>query len=267
MSNTYLRNKTFDDIAGTSIVLSFKKLKSSYNGYCLKLRRSSDNAEQDFGFDTNDNIDTSSISSWLSTDTAYVVKWYDQSGWSNDAYQTTNTNQPVFDVSNKKITFTSANVHYLTVNNHESINHDTSDFTYFTEAEFDSISGNHNILFKGSFSSPRNYTRIITSETSLIFATEDTAAPEEAVSTSSVNTSTPYKLSCMKNSDAIEIYEGTTFKNNTNLSGIYGSLTNTSDLYIGTNNIIAERLDGSLKSIFSFKKALSSNELQIVNSV
>ena len=82
-----------DDYGSATVAYSLRKLSSS-STYAVTVRRSSDNATLDVGFSGED-LDTASLLSWASTDTVYVTKWYDQSGNSNDAIQTTTTAQPI----------------------------------------------------------------------------------------------------------------------------------------------------------------------------
>jgi len=75
---------------------SLRKIRADYNGSCLRIRRSSDNAEQDFGF-VGSALDTAAITSFVGVDTAFVVRWYDQSANANDAIQTADiTKQPTY---------------------------------------------------------------------------------------------------------------------------------------------------------------------------
>lgn len=73
---------------------------SSYNGSLIRVRRSSDNAELDFGAvanqDTNGNrfLDTTALLAWLTTNSGFVTTWYDQSGNGRHATQTNTTLQP-----------------------------------------------------------------------------------------------------------------------------------------------------------------------------
>src|SRR5690606_4431727 len=46
---------------------------------CIRVRRSSDNAEQDIGF-SGDDLNTTALASFVGSDSAYVVKVYDQTG-------------------------------------------------------------------------------------------------------------------------------------------------------------------------------------------
>ncbi|MBL0233291.1 MAG: hypothetical protein IPQ08_06460 [Chitinophagaceae bacterium] len=85
-----------DTYSGAAAAYSLRKLSSSYSGSAIRVRRSSDNTEQDIGF-TGCGLDTASLKSFVGTggaDDGFIVKWYDQSGSSNDAYQTSAGNQP-----------------------------------------------------------------------------------------------------------------------------------------------------------------------------
>lgn len=71
---------------------SVRKLSSSYTGSALRVRRSSDNTEQDIGFVGLD-LDTTALSSFVGANNGFVTKWYDQSGNSRDMVQATAANQ------------------------------------------------------------------------------------------------------------------------------------------------------------------------------
>lgn len=73
---------------------SVRKLRSAYSGSAIRVRRSSDNAEQNIGFDGSGNLDTTSLTSFCSGTNGFVTTWYDQSGNGRNATQTTAANQP-----------------------------------------------------------------------------------------------------------------------------------------------------------------------------
>jgi len=73
-----------------------RKLRAAYAGNCIRLRRDSDNAESDFGFDGSGNLDSAAIASWLGGTSGFVVAWYDQSGNGKNITQATAGNQPVY---------------------------------------------------------------------------------------------------------------------------------------------------------------------------
>ena len=82
-----------DTYSGASVAYSLRKLSSSYSGSAIRVRRSSDNTEQDIGF-TSNVLDTASLLSFVGSNDGYVTTWYDQSGNSADATMATAVNQP-----------------------------------------------------------------------------------------------------------------------------------------------------------------------------
>lgn len=72
---------------------SLRKLRAAYTGSAIRVRRASDNTEQDIGFVDNV-LDTSTLTSFCSGTNGFVKTWYDQSGNGRDATQTTAANQP-----------------------------------------------------------------------------------------------------------------------------------------------------------------------------
>ncbi len=87
--------KMLDNVTVTPVVAySLRKLKSTYNGSAIKIRRNSDNALLDVGFDALGNLNEGLISSFCGTSVGSVVIWYDQSGNSKDLIAPTTSNQP-----------------------------------------------------------------------------------------------------------------------------------------------------------------------------
>lgn len=72
---------------------SVRKLRTAYAGNCLRVRRSSDNTEQNIGFSGND-LDTASLLSFVGAGSGFVVTWYDQSTNAVDVTMATAANQP-----------------------------------------------------------------------------------------------------------------------------------------------------------------------------
>lgn len=79
------------------------RLLTAWTGNLVRLRRSSDNAESNFGYDTATGfLDGSSITTWrdaAGAATAYVTTLYDQSGNGRDWSQATAGSQPELDVT------------------------------------------------------------------------------------------------------------------------------------------------------------------------
>ena len=83
-----------DTYSGAAAAYSLRLLDSSYVGSAIRVRRSSDNTEQDIGFNVFGELDTVSLLAFAGTGDAFVKTWYDQSGSSNDATQTVTGSQP-----------------------------------------------------------------------------------------------------------------------------------------------------------------------------
>jgi hypothetical protein len=99
------RNKfLLDQYAGAAAAYSLRKLRSGYTGSAIRVRRSSDNTEQDIGFTSAGNLDESALTTFVGANNGFVVTWYDQSGNSLNATQSTAANQPSIITSGSTIT-------------------------------------------------------------------------------------------------------------------------------------------------------------------
>jgi hypothetical protein len=78
---------------GAAVAYSVRKLRDGYTGSAIRVRRSSDNTELNIGF-VNNELDTSSLTTFCSGTNGFVTTWYDQSGNAQNAVQTTAANQP-----------------------------------------------------------------------------------------------------------------------------------------------------------------------------
>ena len=82
-----------------------RRLSSTYTGALIRVRRSSDNTEQDIGYDGSNVLDEAALTSFVgSGNNGFVTTWYDQSGNSKNATQTTAANQPQIVSSGSVIT-------------------------------------------------------------------------------------------------------------------------------------------------------------------
>lgn len=84
-----------DTYSGASVAYSAaRRLATAYTGALIRVRRSSDNSEQDIGYDTNNILDQSALTSFVGANNGFVVTIYDQSGNAKNATQATAVNQP-----------------------------------------------------------------------------------------------------------------------------------------------------------------------------
>jgi len=82
---------------------SLRRLSTVYQGSAIRVRRASDNTEQNIGF-VNNELDTSALTTFCSGTDGFVTTWYDQSGNGRNATQTTAANQPQIVSSGSVIT-------------------------------------------------------------------------------------------------------------------------------------------------------------------
>ncbi len=123
-----------DNYPGAAAAFSMRRLSSTYNGPCLRVRRLFDNTELDIGFDVINGEDildspalmdfvTGPYGSWSFTGGlyvgvagwGYVVKWYDQSGNGNDAYNFTFNQQQVIVANGGRVAQIDKDSNYLSV--------------------------------------------------------------------------------------------------------------------------------------------------------
>lgn len=89
-----------DSVSGYTVVqaLGHRKLRAAYAGSCIRVRRSSDNTEQDIGF-SGQNLDTAALLAFAGSGDAAETTVYDQSGNARNWIQTTAGNQPLIVVA------------------------------------------------------------------------------------------------------------------------------------------------------------------------
>ena len=113
------------------LAVGLRKLRSAYTGSAVRLRRSTDNVEADFGFTGND-LNTSAIATWLGGATGYCVKLYDQSGNANDMIPSAVSAQPTYvasGINSKPI------LHFTTSQNIRNTTNFPSPFTALVAAK------------------------------------------------------------------------------------------------------------------------------------
>jgi len=149
----------FDIYAANSVTpfaaFSLRKLNSAYTGSCIRIRRASDNAEQDIGF-VLDAVDTASIISFSSGSIAHIVTVYDQTGNNRNRQTTIAVRQPhIMNASN--VIFTTNGKTAIRLNN---LNHTlqqssawfTDNINYSSHMVYRESAAQDNILFFSSTS-------------------------------------------------------------------------------------------------------------------
>lgn len=110
-----------DAYSGAAAAYSLRQLRAAHASAVVRVRRSSDNTEQDF---TATQVTDGTLTSFCGAGNGFVRTWYDQSGNSRDATMTTTTQQPQI-VSSGAL---------LTVNSKPALSFDASnDYLAFSE--------------------------------------------------------------------------------------------------------------------------------------
>jgi hypothetical protein len=135
-----------DTYPNAAAAYSLRQLSSAYSGSAIRVRRSSDNAEQNIGFDGSGNLDTSALTTFCGSGNGFVTTWYDQSGNSRNATQTTAANQPQIVSSGTVLTLNSKTSMLYTGNSGMGLTYNnltgavsysiTSVFSAITSAQF-----------------------------------------------------------------------------------------------------------------------------------
>jgi len=81
-----------------------RRLRTAYTGSLIRVRRSSDNTEQDIGYNGSNVLDETALTTFVGAGNGFVTTWYDQSGNAKNAIQTTAANQPQIVSSGSVIT-------------------------------------------------------------------------------------------------------------------------------------------------------------------
>ncbi len=94
VSQSQTQSLLLDTYSGAAAAYSLRKLNTSYTGYAIRVRRSSDNTEQNIGFNADGTLNTLSLLAFVGSGNGFVTTWYDQSGNGRNVTQTTASNQP-----------------------------------------------------------------------------------------------------------------------------------------------------------------------------
>lgn len=73
-----------------------RRLVAGYSGPAIRVRRSSDNVEQDIALTAGDDLDTAALTTFVGANSGFVTKWYNQGseGAASDMAQAVQANQP-----------------------------------------------------------------------------------------------------------------------------------------------------------------------------
>jgi hypothetical protein len=96
LTHTTVAVMILDDVtaSSTGAYSTIRRLRTGYTGSLIRVRRSSDNTEQDIGYGGDNYLDQSALTTFVGANSGFITKIYDQSGNTRDLAQSTSGNQP-----------------------------------------------------------------------------------------------------------------------------------------------------------------------------
>ncbi len=85
---------------------ALRRINSSYTGFAVRVRRSSDNTERDIGFTSNGDLDDAALTTFVGANNGFVTTWFDQSGNGRNITQANGALQPSIVVSGTVVKLT-----------------------------------------------------------------------------------------------------------------------------------------------------------------
>lgn len=264
-----------DTYSGAAAAYSLRKLSNSYSGSAIRVRRSSDNTEQDIGFDGNGNLNESSLTSFVGSNSGYVTKWYDQSGNARDASQTTSANQPrivnagsIDKISGKSAFIFNGSSNYLIVNSSSGLT--ISPTTFMAVSSRSNSSTNLRTVFAtGILSGTRGYGVYYSNTNNLYFQTRYTTTTANSIGnySNTINTNSLF-YGLTKTSGDTTYYNGS---NEVTSSASETNNTTSTNITIGVRLSESSSLDfylnGSISEIIIWQLDQSSNRSGIETNI
>jgi len=276
-----------DTYSGAAAAYSLRKLNTSYTGNAITIRRSSDNASQNIGFDLNGNLDTASMLSFVGAGNGFVSIWYDQSGNGKNAEQVTSSLQPrivnsgVLDTKNSKPIITFNNNYKLTIPSSNSYFiplHNGLQKTFAISSFYTNVLSGK-VIFGNNGGSTNTVGSAIglNAAGGLFDYITNTGTPEASNNLSSVsiiNTNTLYLFSLewdLSNGTAInrsKIYKnnGFAFQNNIK-NGTPSNAVSAFDMMIGGIGTSSNLFDGGINEIIIYFSDQNANRTGISDNI
>lgn len=254
--------------SGARAAYSVRLLSSSYSGSCLRVRRSSDNTEQDIGF-SGLGLNTTALSTFVGAGNGFVTKWYDQSGNAIDLSQTSASEQPQIVSSGTIITqnglpsisFDRANSTVLTCLAAQESNFDfTSSFGFFFVLKPKNQSGDQIFLDKGQFNFGNSGYYFGTSTSSNLSYTVINSPTGAGYNLSASSTNLQVYSSNLGGGTLIQALNNT---NTLTSNGVASATTNNAQLNVGRYGSTNEDFDGWMSEIIIYPTSQSANRTGI----
>jgi hypothetical protein len=263
-----------DTYSGSSAAYSAaRRLSSTYTGALIRVRRSSDNTEQDIGYDGSNVLDESALTTFVGAGNGFVTTWYDQSGNGRNQSQSTAANQPrivnsgVIDKLNSKpcIRFTDASSRFLAAASNTYLGI-TDCLSTFSVGNYVGAGGSFGMIISKGYGEQGAYSINQNSgnnQMAIWIETENTVIPV----TTNKNTQYLWSNTNAVGSNGIKFYQNNSlahqYTTSTDLIG-----TNSFKSNIGRNEKDASYyLDGNLQEIVLFSTYQQSNVTAINTNI
>lgn len=274
------QNKLLDDYSGSVAAYSLRKLRVAYTGNAILVRRNSDSTTQDIGFDSDGNLDTAALLSFVgntASDYGYVHSIYDQTGNGHTLSQTSTSSQPAIVKAGAVVTanglpameFDGSNDSLLAVTNFNP--NPNSHLTTAVVVEYTSF-GSAQFVFNAwnSSSSLQIFQEVaLATGVGRSACRYDNGALARNDTSSALSTSTQYVItSHFANNESVSYYNGTEVLEGSGAS-ISGAdpNSNVSTLRIGARSYDASLpLDGYVQECVVWSENTHSNEADAINT-
>jgi hypothetical protein len=239
---------------GAAAAYSLRLVYSYYDGPAIRVRRASDNAEQDIGF-SNGVLDTSALSTFCSGTNGFVKTWYDQSLNSNDATQTTTADQPKIYDSVTGVLLKNANPDIYfngTAHLSNSMSIVNQPITILCVTSIEAYSAGVNYIFD---SDPSN--------TNKVFIGANTSRDWRFFAGATINTTTDAELSQTLLTGLFDASNSELHVNGVSAGTGNAGSNGMSDLYVGTKNDGLFGIKGGCQELILYPSDQSANRAAI----
>ena len=263
-----------DSLSGSAGAFSLRRLKSSYSGSAIRVRRASDNSTLSIGF-VNNQLDTATLNSFCSGTDGFVSIWYNQSDTSNNAVQTTATNQPkIYDSStgveleNGKpaIKFVKANSNWLEVTD-TSFGHIQDAISNFSVFKVNTGTIYYPVIFSKSYDNDGSIAFNLNSNGTLLDMWIDVSKSFNGVGSDIRGSQVLFNNINLLGSNGLKMYiDSTLISQQTTTQNLTG--TNALKFAIGRNNQDSTYYtDGTIQEIILFSNDQTSNRTTIETDI
>jgi hypothetical protein len=230
-----------------------RRLLTSYTGALIRVERSSDNTQQDIGYDVSGNLDQSALTTFTGAGSGYIAKFYDQSGNARDATQATYANMPRIVSGGVVDTLDGLPCAVFTTSDSLGFTFTSSTTqTVFARFESDYSGGYHRLLFG-------NGGQNVDLKSG---AADGMTLYSGTVVARSFTTSSPFTMTALFNGASSAIYKDGSIQGATGDPGVLTSTT-----FTISDTTFNQGMDGSLGELLIYSAALGSGDRAAIETI